>query len=790
MDGARLLEEGYVFDFSEFNKVTKGKPGPLLEVGKKIQAARGTEDVFVLTARAPEAQVAIKEFLDGVGLNIPLENITGLGNSTGEAKANWMIDKAAEGYNDFYFADDAYQNVKVVRDVMSVIDVKSKVQRAKFSLAKDLNSDFNKILENKTGIGAEKVYSDARAKTVGASKGKFKFFIPPSAEDFVGLLYPTLAKGRLGDKQMAWYKERLLNPFARAMENLSRDRINLMNDFKALKKELEVPKDLRKEAIDGFTNEQAVRVYLWNKQGLDTPGISKRDLKDLTDVVNKNPKLKVFADQLQAINKSEGYPAPQESWLVGTITTDLINGLNTVKRAKYLEEWQTNADIIFSKENLNKMEAIYGPKYREAMENILSRMKTGKNRLFSESRIGNQVLDYINGSIGAIMFFNTRSAVLQTISSINFINWTDNNIYKAGKAFANQPQYWKDFKTLINSDFLRDRRQGLKLNISESEIADAAKTSKNKAKAAINYILQKGFLPTQIADSFAIASGGATFYRNKINSLIKQGISEKEAEKQAFTEFREIAEESQQSSRPDKISQQQASNVGRVILAFANTPSQYARIIKKAASDLKNKRGNWKNNVSKIIYYGAMQNLIFNVLQQALFSIGFGYEDEDKKEKKYVGVANGMIDSLLRGLGYGGAAVAVGKNLLLDVYERSKRDRPEYVDAAWKLLDFSPPIDSKVSKLKAAGYMVDKYEKEMSYKGFALDNPAYEAASKVVSATTNIPLDRLFSKVNNISSAMAEDTETWQSVAMMLGWPEWQIKPTKKEEPESYILIK
>ena len=789
MDGARLLEEGYIFDFSEFNKVTKGRPGPLLKVAKKIQEARGTEDVFVLTARAPEAQVAIKEFLDGVGLNIPLENITGLGNSTGEAKANWMVDKAAEGYNDFYFADDAYQNVKAVRDVMSVIDVKSKVQQAKFSLAKDLNSDFNKILENKTGIGAEKVYSDARAKTVGASKGRFKFFIPPSAEDFVGLLYPTLAKGKLGDQQMAWYKERLLNPFARAMENLSRDRVNLMNDFKALKKELEVPKDLRKEAIDGFTNEQAVRVYLWNKQGLDIPGISKRDLKDLTEVIDKNPKLKVFADQLQAINKSEGYPAPQESWLVGTITTDLINGLNTVKRAKYLEEWQTNADIIFSKENLNKMEAIYGPKYREAMENILSRMKTGKNRLFSESRIGNQVLDYINGSIGAIMFFNTRSAVLQTISSINFINWSDNNIYKAGKAFANQPQYWKDFKTLMNSDFLKDRRQGLKLNISESEIADAAKTSKNKAKAALNYILQKGFLPTQIADSFAIASGGATFYRNKINSLVKEGVSQKEAEEIAYREFREIAEESQQSSRPDKISQQQASNVGRVILAFANTPSQYARIIKKAASDLKNKRGDWKNNISKIVYYGAMQNLIFNILQQALFAVGFGDDEEESKEreKKYISIGNGMVDSLLRGLGYGGAAVAVAKNLLLDIYERSKRDRPEYVDAAWKLLDFSPPIDSKVSKLKAAGYMVDKYGDDMIDKGFAIDNPAYEAASKVVSATTNVPLDRVFTKANNISAAMGEDAEVWQRVAMMLGWPEWQIKPKPKKK--TYTLL-
>ena len=782
--GKELLDQGYVFDFTEFDKVTKGKPGPLLDVAKKIQAARGTEDVFVLTARAPEAQVAIKEFLDSQGLNIPLKNITGLGNSTGEAKANWMIDKAAEGYNDFYFADDAYQNVKAVRDAMSVIDVKSKVQQAKFSLSKDLNSDFNKILENKTGIGAEKVYSDARAKTVGANKGKFKFFIPPSAEDFVGLLYPTLAKGKLGDQQMAWYKERLLNPFARAMENLSRDRVNLMNDFKALKKELEVPKDLRKEAIDGFTNEQAVRVYLWNKQGLDIPGISKRDLKDLTEVINKNPKLKVFADQLQAINKSDGYPVPQESWLVGTITTDLINGLNTVKRAKYLEEWQTNADIIFSKENLNKMEAIYGPKYREAIENILSRMKTGKNRLFSESRIGNQVLDYINGSIGAIMFFNTRSAVLQTISSINFINWSDNNIYKAGKAFANQPQYWKDFTTLMNSDFLKDRRQGLKLNISESEIADAAKTSKNKAKAALNYILQKGFLPTQIADSFAIASGGATFYRNKINSLVKEGMSEKEAEAIAYREFREIAEESQQSSRPDKISQQQASNVGRVILAFANTPSQYARIIKKAVGDLKNKRGNWKNNVSKIIYYGAMQNLIFNVLQQALFAVGFGDDEEEseEREKKYISIGNGMVDSLLRGLGYGGAAVSVAKNLLLDVYERSKRKRPEYVDASWKLLDFSPPIDSKVSKLKAAGYMVDKYGDDMISKGFAIDNPAYEAASKVVSATTNVPLDRVFTKANNISAAMGEDAETWQRVALMLGWPEWQLKPKEKEK--------
>ena len=97
------------------------------------------------------------------------------------------------------------------------------------------------------------------------------------------------------------------------------------------------------------------------------------------------------------------------------------------------------------------------------------------------------------------------------------MNWSFNNPLRAGKAFANQPQYWKDFYRLMNSDFLVDRRKGLKINVSESEIAEAAGGSTNAAKGVLNYLLRKGFLPTQIADSFAIASGGATFYRNRIN---------------------------------------------------------------------------------------------------------------------------------------------------------------------------------------------------------------------------------------------------------------------------------
>jgi len=362
-NGSTLLSEGAVFDFSEFNKVTEGKKGPLFKVAQTIAAKRGTEDIFVLTARAPESQLAIYEFLKSQGLDIPLKNITGLGDSTGDAKARWIVDKAADGYNDFYFADDAYQNVKAVKEALSVLDVKSKTQQAKikFSKSLDLDKDFNDIIENKTGIASDKTYAKVKAEVAGATKGRFNFFIPPSAEDFVGLLYATLGKGDIGTAQMAWYKAHLLNPFARAMENIANDRVSMMQDYRGLKKALKiVPKDLRKKIKDSnFTKEQAVRVAIWDKQGMSVPGLSQKDQKQLVDYVNANAELTVFAEQLIDINKGDEYASPDDGWVAGTIDTDFIKSLNTTKRSKYLEPWQQNVDIIFSEANLNKLEAIW-----------------------------------------------------------------------------------------------------------------------------------------------------------------------------------------------------------------------------------------------------------------------------------------------------------------------------------------------------------------------------------------------------------------------------------------------
>ena len=717
-------------------------------------------------------------------INVALQN--------GGIKPESIVMANGKTIADIYKVNNAGYGIKGVNFNDTIIedsknDKANKQQIKEETEAIDLNKDFNNIIENKTGIGSEKRYAKAKAEVAGKGKDAFDYVgIPPSAQDFMGLMYKIVGKGKKGDAQLAWIKRNLSDPFAKAMVDISNTRVALANDFKEIKKIANIAPKTLKNKLPGepFTVEQAIRVYIWNKQNMDVEGLSKADLKTLDDYVKKNKNLLSFADQLIQINKKMGYPKPDKNWLMGTMTTDLLQGLNTTTRKEALSQWQSNVDTIFSEANMNKLEAAFGKNYTSALNNMLQRMKTGRNRGYPGDKLTGRFVDWLNGSVGAIMFFNMRSAVLQTISSVNFINFNDNNPLKAAAAFGNQPQYWKDVMYIMNSDFLIERRNGLKINVNEADIAEIAAESNNKAKAFVNKLLKAGFLPTQIADSFAIATGGATFYRNRVNSYVKDGLSQKDAEQKAFLDFREITEENQQSSRPDRISQQQAGPLGRIILAFANTPAQYARLIQKAASDLKNGRGDAKTNISKIIYYGAVQNVIFNAMQQALFAIAFGDEepDDEKESEKYGNIVNGMVDSLLRGTGFAGAILSTAKNAIIKIAKGGKKQ-----DVAIDLVNISPPISSKIRKVRSAGRTFDWNKKEIAEKGLSLDNPAYMAIGQLVSATTNVPLDRGIRKLTNIKDALDSENEEWMRIANALGWQKWELewKQNKKKKKKS-----
>jgi len=655
----------------------------------------------------------------------------------------------------------------------------------KYSQAADpelLNKEFNLMLERKTGMRANEKISKARAEQLGKGKGRFDLFLPPNAEDFQGLLYKFLGEGKQGDADFAFLKEYLLDPFDVAENAMSSFRQRLAENLKQLRKELgDIDKDISNETIKkieatGFTPDQAVRIFIWNRQGNNIPNLTAKEKAALLSVVRRDPSLMRYAKELMRITEQfGGYPPASDSWYAGNSTSDLYQYANENVRAKFLENWQANADAIFNKDNLIKLEALYGKDFVKNLKDVLRRMKSGSNRPLNMDDSASAMLDYINGSVGTIMFLNIRSAVLQTISSVNFLNWHDNNLFAAGKTLANPKNFIKTFMEVMNSDFLKQRRDGLEINVSEAEIASAMERSKNKAKALFSALIKFGYKPTQFADSFAIAIGGTPFLINRTNAYIKSGLDPKTAREKAFTDFRAIAEENQQSSRTDRTSNIQASTQGRLLFAFNNTPFQMTRIMKKAVLDLVNRRGDTKTNISKIIYYGAIQNILFYSLQQASMAVLFGLGDDEEDEKKQKTakekrdrLLNSVLDGILRGSGLPGAIISTAKNVILEYYVQDAKDPfvQDHGKTIIAALNFSPPLGSKASRIYT-GLKGKKFEKTIF--------DAIKNKSKIAAAITNIPVDRMVTKIDNMRVAVNQPIEDWKRLALLAGWDQWSL---------------
>ena len=645
----------------------------------------------------------------------------------------------------------------------------------------DIEGAFNGILEDTKGVDAKTRYSDSMAKLMGKKSGRFAF-IPPSAEDFMGLIYSFLGKGELGERQKRFFETYLNAPYKRGVAALESAKQRIHEGYRlARKNNPEARKKLSKK-VPGqpFTYDQAVRMYIWKNQGTDLSGIglNEKEIADLVKIVELDQSISKFANDVSSMQGIDGqYPPPGEFWLTENIASDLNNAIDKIGRKKFLKEFVDNRKQIFSKDNLNKIEAIYGSNFRDALEDIMTRMETGSNRPSGSNKQVNRWLNWINGSVGAIMFLNMKSASLQLISFVNYLNWNDNNPLNAAATFANPKQFAADFAMIFKSDKLKQRRLGTKISVSESELSSVAEGSGNAYKNVFNYLIKLGFKPTQIADSLAISFGGASMYRNRVNSNLKQGMSLKEAEKAAFEDFSAITEETQQSSDPSLISQQQSGPLGRIILAFANTPAQYARLTKKAISDLANNRGDWKTNISKIAYYAAIQNIIFSSMQTALFAMMFDDDsDEDEINEKEVMALNSMVDSLLRGSGVGGAALATVKNAIMEYHKQEKKKfLADHTHTLIQLTSVSPPISSKLRNIYSA-ILTTKYNKDViEDRGFAIDQPLYRVGAKVIEAGTNVPLDRVMNKISNFSQIKEDEFKTWQRIMLALGWSTWSL---------------
>lgn len=718
--------------------------------------------------------------------------VPSLKDMSDKAKSFYLIDKVAKGYNDFEFLNKDDIKGKLTNQVLENSDIKYSLYEDNAEYNSNLETAMNEIIQDNKGVDVNERFSPETAKNIGKNIGKYDIWLPPEDEDFVGLLY-TLANGsgKMGEAQMDFFQKNLIKPYSEAMLNLMRARQVMYKDWKDLinNKYKGITKKLKKDSGYGnYTIDQAVRVFLWNEAKYEIPGLDSKDLFNLKNIVRADKELRDFAKDISYLSKqANGYVQPDHNWGFGSIVGDINNVISKSNRTKFLEHWQNNVDKIFSKDNMSKIEAVYGTNYALSLRNMLQRMKLGTNRLDNSS---DAFLNWLNGATGVTMWWNMRSAVLQTISATNFINMNDNNIVKAGIRLVDFPQFRQDFLTLWNSEYLKDRRSGLMNDVAEAELAQMMNDQRNKNvfdlfKSFNYWLLKTGYTPTRLADSFAIAFGGASFYRNRIETYKKQGLTEDEAKKRTMSDFYETAEESQQSADTSKISKNQASTKGRLIFAFQNTPLQYGRIMKKAAIDIVKGRGDFKTNMAKILYYGALQNIFFNFMQNALFSVLWDDEDEMEEEglsQGKVRALNGWMDTILKGSGFKGAVISTIKNVAVKWYEKHG-DPKAGGEVVVEALNIAPSIGIKSRKMLKAYKALEYNWKEIEYEGFSIENKyAIESATTLTSAAFNVPTDRLYQKTINVQGALNSEYEWFERLAMALGYSSWNLGIEEEEE--------
>ena len=650
--------------------------------------------------------------------------------------------------------------------------------------AQGVDKQFNEILQENTGVDADTEYSRVAASVVGRNKNRFIFFVPPKADDFRGLIENYLVgKGEKGEAQLAFFEEMLHQPYEDGVNNYSSERVRIIKQWNNVRKAFKpLMKQIKKEAVPGLSIEHAIRIYIWTRLGKEIPGINEQDQKAAHSFVLKNGMARDLAIEVMKITDLHGHIEPKKYWDSGGLLSDIFDSLRVNSRKKYLQEFTQNADIIFSEKNMNKLKALYGKNYVEAMENMLIRMNSGRNRVNqNQSKLGKAMMSWLNGSVGVTMFLNTRSATLQLISFSNYIDMDVNPIHKAVDRYTDVKQFWSDAIELMNSDYMIERRQGLKIDVNEAELADATNAAPDKFKAAISWLLSKGFAPTKVADSLAIVFGGAPYYRNAVIKYKKLGLEEKEAEQQAFIDFRRKTEESQQSSSPERISMQQADPQGRMLLTYANTQSQYARIIKKELNNLKKGRGDAIKSVSRIAYYGIMQNALFIAMQTAVLPMLLGDQPDQEKEgiknRDDFKIINGVLDSFLRGAGIAGHLTSVIKNTGISAYDRYGRPNPDFGMLLKEVAQAYPSLGSKVSRGFSTGYYFDKAVRENRKESGLASEYFFRGVATGTAMMTNTPLDRMLQKFENVKNAvdLEGEFETYQQVLMFMGWPDYQL---------------
>ena len=141
--------EDYLYDFTEFDQVIN--PREIKQITNVLRNAinAGTEgrEIAILTARAPEAEGPIRDYLEGIGFDTSKITFELLGDSDPHAKSSWIHDRIKMGATDVLFFDDSGKNIAAVEELKEIFpDIKIRARKVQY--ADDIAENYGRNTES------------------------------------------------------------------------------------------------------------------------------------------------------------------------------------------------------------------------------------------------------------------------------------------------------------------------------------------------------------------------------------------------------------------------------------------------------------------------------------------------------------------------------------------------------------------------------------------------------------------------------------------------------------------
>ena len=109
-----------------------------------------------------------------------------------------------------------------------------------------------------------------------------------------------------------------------------------------------------------------------------------------------------------------------------------------------------------------------------------------------------------------------------------------------------------------------------------------------------------------------------------------------------------------------------------------------------------------------------------------------------------------------------------------------------------EMLNVSPPLGIKARKMVNAEKTLNYNKKTIDEMNtFDIDNPMWSAVTSYTEATTNVPLNRLYNKTQNVRESLDNQHNALERVLLFSGWSKWNLgiegsksktKPKKKKK--------